>query len=126
VCRRGLAAFHQKHMEVRGQRLGVKLSHHQCDLTSMVSGMVRQMLHEVRQSDLCRAKGKHFFKDSFVTRFTNSACSFSTSTHFDFTAPTLGNSSGLLGRPVAFSSLTRGWSYGAAPSNTQAKSTRRR
>jgi hypothetical protein len=32
-------------MEVRGRRLGVKLPHHQCDLTSMVSGMVRQMLH---------------------------------------------------------------------------------
>ena len=63
MCRRSLAAaFRQKHMEVRGQRLGVKLPHHQCDLTSMVSGMVGKMLHEVRQSDLCRAKGKHFFQ----------------------------------------------------------------
>ncbi len=48
--------------EVRGQRLGIKLSHHQCDLTPMVSGMVRQMLHQVRQTDLCRAKRKHFFQ----------------------------------------------------------------
>jgi hypothetical protein len=46
------AAFHQKDMEVRGQRLGAKLPHHQRDLTSMVSGMVRQMLHQVHQSDL--------------------------------------------------------------------------
>ena len=42
------AAFHQKHMEIRGQRLNVELPHHQCDLTSMVGGMVRQMLHQVR------------------------------------------------------------------------------
>jgi hypothetical protein len=41
----------QKHMEVRGQRLGVKLPHHHRDLTSMVSGMVRQMLREVYQCD---------------------------------------------------------------------------
>jgi hypothetical protein len=38
-------------MEVRGQRLGVKLPRHHRDLTSMVSGMVRQMLHEVYQCD---------------------------------------------------------------------------
>jgi hypothetical protein len=56
------AAFNQKHMEVRGQRLGVKLPHHHCDLTSMVSGMIRQMLHEGCQSDLCRAKRKHCFQ----------------------------------------------------------------
>jgi len=63
MCRRSLAAaFHKKHMEVRGQGFGVKLPHHQCDLTSMVSGMIRQMFHEVRQSDLCRAKGEHFFQ----------------------------------------------------------------
>jgi len=55
----GLAvAFYQKHMEVRSHRLGVKLPHHQGDLTSMVSGVVRYMLHEVRQSHLRRAKGK--------------------------------------------------------------------
>jgi hypothetical protein len=56
------AAFHQKHMEIRGQRLNVELPHHQCDLTSMVGGMVRQMLHQVRQSDLCFAKRQHCFQ----------------------------------------------------------------
>src|ERR1700737_685646 len=40
-------------------------------------------------------KGSIFSKDSFVTRFTNSTCSFSTSTHFDRAAATLGNASGL-------------------------------
>jgi hypothetical protein len=49
------AAFHQKHMEIRGQRLNVELPHHQCDLTWMVGGMVRQVLHQVRQSDLNEA-----------------------------------------------------------------------
>ena len=63
MCRRSLtAAFHQKYMEVRGQRLGAKLANHQCDLTSMVSGMVRQMLHQMRQSNLCCAKRKQFFQ----------------------------------------------------------------
>ena len=63
MCSRSLAAaFHQKHMEVRGQRFGVKLPHHQCDLTPMVSGMVGQMLHQVRQTDLCCAKRKHFLQ----------------------------------------------------------------
>src|ERR1700722_11389752 len=78
------AAFHQKHVKVRGQRVGVKLPHHGCDLTSMVSGMVRHMLHEVRQS-----------RDSSVSRFTNSTCSFSISTHFDCTAAASGNAGGL-------------------------------
>jgi hypothetical protein len=40
-------------------------------------------------------KESNFSKDSFVTRFTNFTCSFSTSTHFDRTAVTLGNASGL-------------------------------
>ena len=62
ACCRSLAAFHQKHMEVRGHGLGVKLPHHQCDLTSMVSGMVCQMLHQVRQSDMRSAKREHFFQ----------------------------------------------------------------
>jgi hypothetical protein len=34
-------ALQEKHMEVRGERLGVKLPQHECNLTSMVSGMVR-------------------------------------------------------------------------------------
>jgi hypothetical protein len=45
TCCRILAVFYPEHMEVRGQRLDVKLPHHQCDLTSMGNGMVRQMLH---------------------------------------------------------------------------------
>jgi hypothetical protein len=40
-------------------------------------------------------KGSISSNDSFVTRFTNSACSFSTSSHFNCTAATLGNVSGL-------------------------------
>ena len=52
-------AFHQKHGEVRGARLGGKLPHHVRDLASMVGGMVRQMLHEVRKTDLRRADRKH-------------------------------------------------------------------
>jgi hypothetical protein len=64
MCRRRLAlAFNQKHMEVGGQRLDVKLPHHQCDLTSMVSGMVCQMLHKVHQSDLRCAKREHFSQE---------------------------------------------------------------
>jgi hypothetical protein len=53
------AGLHQKHGEVRGERLSAKLPHHECDLTPMVSGMIRQMLHEVRQTDLCFANRKH-------------------------------------------------------------------
>jgi hypothetical protein len=49
----------KKHMEVRCHRLGAKLPHHQRDLTPMVSGMVCQMLHQVRQADLRCAKRKH-------------------------------------------------------------------
>src|SRR5258707_339629 len=60
LCSRSLAAaFHQKHMEVRGQRLGSKLPHHQCDLTPVVSGMVCQMLHQVRQADATSGKPFH-------------------------------------------------------------------
>jgi hypothetical protein len=55
-------AFYQKHMEVRGRGLGVKLPHHYCYLTSMVGGMVRQMLHQMRQLDLRSAKRKHFLQ----------------------------------------------------------------
>ena len=53
------APFHQKHMEVRGKSLGAKLPHHQRDLTPVISGMVRQMLRQVRQTDLRCANGKH-------------------------------------------------------------------
>jgi len=45
-----------------GERLGIKLAHHEGDLTSMVNGMVRQMLHQVRQAELRGAKRKHSFQ----------------------------------------------------------------
>jgi hypothetical protein len=49
-------------MEVRGHRLSTQLPHHQSDLASMVSGMVRQVLHQVHQSDFCCAKWEHSFQ----------------------------------------------------------------
>jgi hypothetical protein len=75
--------FQQEHMEVRSHRLGTKLPHHQCDLTTTVSGMVCQMLHQMRQCDLCCAKRDEFAQSSFVKRFTNSVCSFSQGMHLD-------------------------------------------
>jgi len=54
--------FHQKYVEVSGYWLSAKLPHHQCDLTTMVGGVIRQMLHELRQSDLSRAKWKELLK----------------------------------------------------------------
>jgi hypothetical protein len=68
-------AFHQKHMEVGGHRFGVKLPHHQCDLTPMVSGMVRQMLHQVRQTDVRRAKRNQFLQ-GFNCQTTHELCLF--------------------------------------------------
>src|SRR5208283_5710571 len=63
----------------------------------MVSGMVRQMLHEVRQTDLCCANRKHPSQGfvCYITRFTNSTCSLSTSAHFNCTAARSGNAFGL-------------------------------
>jgi hypothetical protein len=49
---------HYEHGEVGGKRLDGKLAHHERDLTTMVSGMVRQMLHEVCQTDLLCANRK--------------------------------------------------------------------
>jgi hypothetical protein len=66
-----------------------------CDVTSMISGVVRQMLHQVHRSDQCCAKRKHLPQGFVVTRFKNSACSLSTSAHFNCSAATLGNASGL-------------------------------
>ena len=37
----------------------MELAHHQGDLATMIRGVVRQMLHQVRQTELCRANGKH-------------------------------------------------------------------
>lgn len=60
VCHDASApTFHQKDMEIRRRRLAGELAHHEGDLTSMVSGMVCHMLHQVRQSDLCGAEREH-------------------------------------------------------------------
>src|SRR5215472_8022796 len=59
------AAFRQKHVEVRGHRFRIELSHHQRDLTSVVSGMVREMLHQVPQAHFLFAKGKRFCQGLF-------------------------------------------------------------
>jgi hypothetical protein len=52
----------QKHVKVRRRWLGIKLPQHQRDLTSMVGGMVHEVLHQARQTDLCRTKRKHLFQ----------------------------------------------------------------
>jgi len=59
LCCTPAPTFRQKDMEIRRRRLAGKLAHHQCDLTSMVSGMVCQMLHQVRQSDFGCAEREH-------------------------------------------------------------------
>ena len=89
VCLAG--AVQQKHIgspEVRGQAAASSV---RLDLDG--KAMVRQMLHQVRPSDLCFAKGTIFSTDSLVTRFTNST--FSTSAHSNCTAAMFGNASGL-------------------------------
>ena len=45
-------SLHQKHVEIRLQLLGTELSQHRRDLTPMVGGMTRQVLHKVRQRHL--------------------------------------------------------------------------
>jgi hypothetical protein len=49
------APLHQKHGKVRRERLRGELPHHQRHLTPMVSGVVREMLPQLRQADLCGA-----------------------------------------------------------------------
>ena len=53
-------AFQQKYVEIGGQRFGIELPHHHGDLTAMIRGVVDQMLHQVRQTELCCAKREHF------------------------------------------------------------------
>jgi len=43
----------------------IELSHHQRDLTSVVSGMVREMLHQVPQAQFLFANRKHFCQGRF-------------------------------------------------------------
>ena len=52
--------FHQKYVEIRCQRLGTKLPHRQRDLTSMIGGVVDDVLHEVHQGEPRSTKGEHF------------------------------------------------------------------
>src|SRR5205807_8373680 len=87
------AAFDQKEREVGGHWLGTKLPHHQSNLTSMVGGMVYQVLHRPRLTCLVRTISI-LVRASSVTQLTNSVRSFSTSAHFDRTAATFGNLSG--------------------------------
>src|SRR6516225_3397232 len=53
-------AFQQKYVEIGGQKFGIELPHHHGDLTAMIRGVVDQMLHQVRQTELCCAKREHF------------------------------------------------------------------
>jgi hypothetical protein len=56
--RRG-AAHQQKPGEVGGDWFSTKLPHHQRNLTAMISGMVRHVLHQVREAEVCCANRKH-------------------------------------------------------------------
>ena len=53
------ASFQYKKSEIGGDRDSAKLAHFFCHLAPMVSGMVRQMLHQVRQTDFCCEYRKH-------------------------------------------------------------------
>ena len=52
--------LYQKDVEIRRQRLGPELPHCQRQLTSMIGGMIRKVLHEMGQLDACSSKRKHF------------------------------------------------------------------
>ena len=54
--------LHQKDVEVRRPRLGPELPHCQRELTSMVGGVIREVLHQVHQFDLCSSKWKPFLQ----------------------------------------------------------------
>jgi hypothetical protein len=90
-----LVTLDQKQVEVRGQRLSAQLSHHERDLTAMIGGMVREMLHQGRKLIAVVRTGSILAKDSLVRRFTNSIWSLSTSAHFNSTAATSGNALGV-------------------------------
>ena len=47
-------------MEIRRQRLGTKLPHHERHLTSVVAGVVDDVLHQVHQAQPRSTKGEHF------------------------------------------------------------------
>jgi hypothetical protein len=52
--------FNQKYVEIRCQRLSAKLPHRQRDLTSMIRGVVDDVLHQVHQGQPRSTKGEHF------------------------------------------------------------------
>jgi hypothetical protein len=61
LCSRRVAEiFYQKYMEICSQRLSTNLPHYHRELTSMVGGVVDDVLHQVHQFDPRSAKGKQF------------------------------------------------------------------
>jgi hypothetical protein len=59
--------FHQKYVEIRCRRLSTKLTHRQRDLTSMIGGVVDDVLHQVHQGEPRSTKGEHFRQALIVT-----------------------------------------------------------
>ena len=51
--------FQKKYVEIRRQRLSTKLPHHERHLTSMVSGVIDDVLHQVHQREPRSTKGEH-------------------------------------------------------------------
>jgi len=56
-----IPSFHDENVKIRGLRFSSELTHHQGDLTAMVSGMVRDMLQQMDQFDLGLANRNHSF-----------------------------------------------------------------
>ena len=52
--------FQKKYVEIGRQRLSTKLPHRERHLTSMISGVVDDVLHEVHQREPRSTKGEHF------------------------------------------------------------------
>jgi hypothetical protein len=50
----------KKNVEIRCQRLSTKLPHRQRELTSMIGGVVDDVLHQVHQGEPRSTKGEHF------------------------------------------------------------------
>jgi len=52
--------FHKKYVKICCQRLSTKLPQGEHHLTSMIGGVIDDMLHQVHQPEPSSAKGKHF------------------------------------------------------------------
>jgi len=50
--------FQKKYVEIRRQRLSTKLPHRECHLTSMIGGVVDDVLHQVHQREPHSTKGE--------------------------------------------------------------------